>query len=237
MKHVVKIGTMLVLGLALTVGSTATVADAATKKASVISTTKIAKAAYHGRRGNIYSSKKLTKVRYRMTKYKYTTWYATQRATVKKNGKKISLTYIKAGSKKGWISSQYLTSGKAPVNKAKIMANDMSSVRKICISGSSKLQSYINGSSDYESLSRQINYYYEWGTNYGDLEFSDMKKDKDALLNIYDLFKNRLPGTSLQKKNLQAMEKTVDSAPVDDDSSVAQVRIFVTQFTELLSAM
>lgn len=88
--------------------------DASTTGVKVMSTAKISKTITHGRKGNVYSDAKLTKRYYQMKKYKHTTWYATKRATIKKDGKLSSLTYIKSGKRKGWIYSKYLIAGKAP---------------------------------------------------------------------------------------------------------------------------
>ena len=61
----------------------------------------MAKKAYHGKKGYIYSSAKLTHKKYNMKKYKHTTWYRFKKANIKKTGKKrASLTYINAGKKR-----------------------------------------------------------------------------------------------------------------------------------------
>lgn len=85
----------------LIVPSLTTTADATSKKVKVISTTHVAKKAYHGKKGYIYSSAKLTHKKYNMKKYKHTTWYRFKKANIKKTGKKrASLTYINAGKKR-----------------------------------------------------------------------------------------------------------------------------------------
>lgn len=244
MKNTMKIGTLLVLGLSLSVGGLSATAEAANKGAKVISSTRIATATYHGRRGNIYSSKKLTKVRYRLAKYKYTTWSATARAKVKKNGHKISLTYIKAGSKKGWVYSRDLTRGKAPVNRSKVVANDMSSVRSITISGSAELQNILNGYSStrlvsYSNLASNLYSFYGFNNIYANEEPKNMVKDKTVLLDIYSLFKKRLPGSTTEKTDLGKMATKVKNEQIigNGDDSAAQVSVFVDQLADLINKM
>jgi len=255
MKMLMKTGSLLLMGLALTGGSLLPTANAKTKKAKVLSTTKIAKAAYHGKHGNVYSSAKLTKVRYRMAKYKHTTWYGTKHALVKKNGKKVSLTYIKAGSKKGWIYSKYLNVGRVSVKKdkaktplrkgktgsrAKRFANDLSTIKRIAISGSSMLQDQINGVSTdpgngYSSLAENIR---GFANEYYLDDYDVAKNDKSALLSIYDLLKKRLPGTSTQKANLESMAKKVsDSEDEGTENDSTRVKTFTSLFTDLITKM
>lgn len=224
------VGAVMVLGLAPTTAN-------AKVKAKILSTTPISRTTYHARRGNIYSSAKLTKVRYHMTKYRYTTWHATKRATVKKHGKKAKLTYIKAGSKKGWIYSKYLKKGKAPVNKAKVMANDLSGAKRISLAASSSFQSRVGIAEDYFDLAGALSgrfASYPWD------DLAQKKMDKAALLKIYDLLHKRLPGTATQKADLKAMATTVRNAPVVEDSaapSTTQVKVFAQAFTNLIGKM
>ncbi|CAJ1225259.1 hypothetical protein [Lactiplantibacillus xiangfangensis] len=201
MKRFLKAGLMLVLGLALVAPSLTTTADASSKKVKVISTTKVAKKAYHGKKGYIYSSAKLTKKKYNMKKYKYTTWYRSKKAKIKKSGKKSSLTYIKAGKKKGWIYSKYLTAGKAPINKKKILKNDLTAYNRAMMSASPELQSNLQELSpnDYYAMGLLLNDYY--------YEKEDAAQDKGAILKTYKIFKGRF--SKSQNKNLAAMAKDV----------------------------
>ncbi|WP_338208121.1 hypothetical protein [Lactiplantibacillus paraxiangfangensis] len=196
MKRFLKAGLMLVLGLALVAPSLTTTADASSKKVKVISTTQVAKKAYHGKKGYIYSSAKLTKKKYNMKKYKYTTWYRSKKAKIKKSGKKSSLTYITAGKKKGWIYSKYLIAGKAPINKKKIMKNDLIAYNRAMMSASSDFQnSAVVSDGDYDSMGHGLADY---------LYFSeDAAKDKVAVLKVYKIFKGRF--SKSQNKNLAAM--------------------------------
>lgn len=202
MKRFLKAGLMLVLGLALVAPSLTTTADASSKKVKVISTTKVAKKAYHGKKGYIYSSAKLTKKKYNMKKYKYTTWYRSKKAKIKKSGKKSSLTYITAGKKKGWIYSKYLTAGKAPINKKKIMKNDLTAYNRAIMSASSELQGHaVNSNGDYETMGYGLTGYWYHEEN--------AAKDKVAVLKVYKIFKGRF--SKSQNKNLAAMAKDLSN--------------------------
>jgi len=108
----------LLLSVIMIINGRSITAKAMMNEATVVSTKKITKRTYHGKKGNIYSSAKLTNLRYKMKKHTHTTWTATKQAVVKRNGKQAVLSYIKAGSKKGWIYSKYLITGKAPTKKA-----------------------------------------------------------------------------------------------------------------------
>lgn len=235
-----KTGKMIIaigLGLVITLGLT-TIPASAAAKTRVLSTTRITRTAYHGRQGNIYSSAKLTKVRYHLNKYQHTTWYATKRATVKKHGKKASLTYITAGAKKGWIYSKYLAIGKAPVNKAKIMANDISSVKRICLTASSRMQQEMSYADSYYGIGSGIanaaSYYELW------LSVPEKQADRDALVNIYQLLKNRLPMTATQKVNMNVMAAAVENTSATDDgedTSSQQYATLANSLSDLLEDM
>jgi len=57
-----------------------------------------------------------------------------------------------------------------------------------------------------------------WGENYynGDDRVKNAKKDKDALMSVYDVFKSRFSGS--QRKNLDAMAKQLDNLePITDN--------------------
>ncbi|MGP4117733.1 hypothetical protein ACS4N0_11295 [Levilactobacillus zymae] len=236
-----------------------TTASASTKKVRVISVTKVTKAIYHGQKGNIYSSDKLTKKRYHMKSYPHTNWHATKQAIVKKHGRKVSLTYITAGKKKGWIYSKYLMAGKAPAAKgtgnAKVknnssktkntVLNDISLVRKMIMHGTPRLQYTINGDMfsrlvDYPSLATNLFSFY--GDNgYDDDNFQEAEKDRNVLLDIYDLLKNRLPGTATQKSSLDAMASDIRNSRLteqdDKYASSSKVSVFTDQFTDLIKHM
>ncbi|GEO69613.1 hypothetical protein [Levilactobacillus acidifarinae] len=238
-----------------------TTASASTKKVRVLSVTKIAKAIYHGQKGNIYSSDKLTKKRYHMKSYPHTNWHATKQAIVKKHGKKVSLTYITAGKKKGWIYSKYLMAGKAPAAKVtgntkiknnssktkNAVLNDISLVRKMIMHGTPNLQDQINGDTfsrlvDYPSLATNLfSFYGDSIGDYGSNDLQGAEKDRNVLMNIYDLLKNRLPGTATQKSSLDAMASDIRNSRLaeqnDKDALVAKVRVFTEQFTDLLKNM
>lgn len=233
-----KVALLVSLGAVLAVGGTTT-ANAASKKAKVLSTVKIAQTNYHGKKGNIYSSAKLTKVRYRMGKYKYTTWHATERATIKKDGKKASLTYVKAGAKKGWIYSKYLTKGKAPVNRAKQKAtqlkNDISNFNRIAMASPS-FDLCSGDSVDYSDIGTEISlhssYYYDNCDN------SDRINDKKALLSFYNLFKGRFSST--QNTNLAVMAtqlKNTSMADNDEGTASSALADFGAELGDLVSGL
>lgn len=223
------------LGAVLAVGG-ATTANAASKKTKVLSTVNIAQINYHGKKGNIYSSAKLTKVRYRMDKYKYTTWHATKRATIKKNGKMASLTYVKAGVKKGWIYSKYLTKGKAPVNRAKQkvtqLENDISNFNRIAMASSSfdlRSGDFVDYSDMGTEISLHSSYYYD---------NSNRIDDKTALLSFYSLFKGRFSST--QNTNLAAMAtqlKNTSMADNDEGTASSTLADFGAELGDLVSGL
>lgn len=113
MKKFVKVSLLGLVGVAMVVPTMTTPADAA-GKVKVLSTKKVAKQAYHGTKGNLYSSAKLTHRKYQLKKYQYTTWYSYKKSVIKQNGKKRTYYYVKAGKKAGWIYSKSLQAGKAP---------------------------------------------------------------------------------------------------------------------------
>ncbi|MGX6427581.1 hypothetical protein [Levilactobacillus yonginensis] len=194
-----KAGLVSVAGLVLVLPLFTSPAEASSK-VKVLSTAKVAKQAYHGKKGNIYSSAKLTKRRYRMNHYKYTTWYAYKKATIKNNGKKAKLTYIKSGKKSGWIYSKYLTAGNAPINKQKRLEDIYVAYNKILMSASQQVQT--NGSAfqaTYYTISDAI--YGGW--NDDDQSVAEVKQDKSALLKVYALFKGRF--TKSQNASFSSM--------------------------------
>jgi len=122
MKKLFKASLIAALSFVLVAPSLTTPASAKSK-VKIISTSKVAHKTYHGKKGNIYSSAKLTHRKYKMSKYRYTTWTATKKAVIKNHGKKATLAYIKSGNKAGWIYKSNLRAGKAPFNKQKRLNN------------------------------------------------------------------------------------------------------------------
>lgn len=91
--------------LALAAGQPTT-AQAKTKKAHVISSRKMKKAAYKVNKGYFYKSTKLTKKAANAAKHPKMTFYSYKSDTIRKqNGKKAVFYYLKnkSGSVKGWI--------------------------------------------------------------------------------------------------------------------------------------
>jgi len=165
--------------------------------------------------GNIYSSAKLTHRKYKMSKYRYTTWTATKKAVIKNHGKKGTLAYIKSGSKSGWIYKKYLRSGKAPFNKQKRLNDTYTAYLAALMHASSDSQAKPYSRS-YDDIAGSIQS--NWGENYynGDDRVKNAKKDKDALMNVYGVFKGRFSGA--QRKNLDAMAKQLDNLePITDN--------------------
>lgn len=98
-------GTALMGTLALAAGQPNT-AQAKTKKAHVISSRKMKKAAYKVNKGYFYKSTKLTKKAANAAKHPKMTFYSYKSDTIRKqNGKKAVFYYLKnkSGSVKGWI--------------------------------------------------------------------------------------------------------------------------------------
>ena len=211
MKKIVKASALAALSLALVVPAETTSASAKSR-VKVISTTNVAKRAYHGKKGNIYTSAKLSKRHYVMKHYKYTTWYMTKKAVIKNKGKKGTLAYIKAGNKSGWIYKKYLTAGKAPVNKAKILENDSISFNRAMLSASSQLQDEATGSYDgYKDMGSRLTYGYVYGN-----EVDEIKMDRTALLKVYKLFKGRF--NKSQNADLAAMASQIKNLQVTEDN-------------------
>lgn len=220
MKKWFKAGLMMALGLALVIPSATTSANAASKKVTIVSTKTIAQTAYHGKKGYIYSSAKLTKKSHHMTNYKYTTWYGTKKATIKKSGKKSSLTYITSGKKHGWIYSKYLTVGKAPINKAKLRQNDIVAYNRAVMFASSGVQEVAKASltSTYKSVGDNLSYAWggDWYSYSSSVEISTTKMDQASLLKVYNIFKGRF--TTSQNANLATMAADLDKQQVTTDS-------------------
>lgn len=209
MQKFVKTGLVIAMGLTMTVAGAPLTANAASKT-KVLSTRNIASKAVHGRQGNIYSGVKLSKVSHKLKNYRYTTWYATKKAVVKKHGKKAYVTYIKSGAKKGWVYSKYLTNGKAPFNKPKQMKNDLLATNRAALSsGSATIQDLVNDRDTYSGLG------YALGGNDYSLSAETMRKIQTGLLNIYDVYKGRFSKT--QNTDLAAMAKKVDALQISDD--------------------
>ncbi|WP_125581438.1 hypothetical protein [Levilactobacillus cerevisiae] len=215
MNKMMKTGLLAALSLVLVVPSLTTPASAKSK-VKVISTNNVASKVYHGSAGNIYSSAKLTHRKYKMSKYRYTTWTATKKAVIKKNGKKATLAYIKSGSKAGWIYKSNLRAGKAPFNKQKRLNDTYTAYLKAVMQASSDSQDSPSTPS-YEDLADSINS--NWERNSFKDRAGDVKaaiKDKDALMSVYGVFKNRFSGS--QRANLDAMAKKLDSLePMTDN--------------------
>jgi len=154
-----------------------------------------------------------------MKNYKYTTWYGTKKATIKKAGKKrASLTYIKAGKKKGWIYSKYLTAGKAPINKNKLRQNDIVKYNRALMSASEWTQRDCQASlnDSYGDIGSKLGYDYP-SPNYVSDSVNEVTKDKKALLNIYAIFKGRF--TATQNTNLNAMANQLENEQVTEGNS------------------
>lgn len=102
---------------ALTVGAGAGVETAHAAVYTTLSTTNLTKTAYHKKStaGAIYNKAHNRKLA-TMKGYPNTTWYVTQKATLKHGNSKGIYYYVsnKSGAVKGWIWHGYLTKGKAP---------------------------------------------------------------------------------------------------------------------------
>ncbi|MFD1456148.1 hypothetical protein ACFQ44_10770 [Levilactobacillus lanxiensis] len=214
MNKLMKTGLLAALSIVLVAPSLTTPASAKSK-VKVLSTSKVAHKTYHGSMGNIYSSAKLTHRKYKMSKYRYTTWTATKKAVIKNHGKKGTLAYIKSGSKSGWIYKKYLRSGKAPFNKQKRL-NDTYTAYLKALMPVNRTDKYTPTERSYDALASSIEN--SWGDNgyNGEDEVKVAAKDKDALINAYAVFKNRFSGS--QRKNLDAMAKQLDNLePITDN--------------------
>jgi len=229
MNKMMKTGLLAALSLVLVVPSLTTPASAKSK-VKVISTNNVASKMYHGSAGNIYSSAKLTHRKYKMSKYRYTTWTATKRAVIKKNGKKATLAYIKSGSKAGWIYKSNLRAGKAPFNKQKRLNNTYMAYLKALMPVNEHKKSMPSERS-YSGLAGSIQD--SWGYNsYSDDEVKVATKDKDALISAYGVFKNHFSGS--QRSSLDAMEKQLDSLePITDN--LDEVSSSMSTFSQALS--
>lgn len=195
----------LVLGmsLALMVAGAPTTANAASKT-KVISVTKVARQAYHGKKGNVYKTAKLSKVAYRLNKTKSTTWYVTKRAVVKKHGKKVQVKYVqnKAKTKKGWVYSSNLKAG-----KANNFNNDSTAVGRYVSTGSVTLQNAYDSSSTYNNMGLDIGYTWEYSGYGAPDKLKDIVKDQKALVKLYrSTFKNRFSKTQNKLLNATANE-------------------------------
>lgn len=225
MQKFVKAGLVAITGLTMTVAGAPVTANAA--KTKVLSTHKIAKKAVHGRNGNIYSGVKLSKVSHKLKNYKYTTFYATKKAVVKKHGKKAHVTYIKSGSKKGWVYSKYLVNGKAPFNKAKQMKKEISTANRYVMKGSSGFQDQVRGADNYHDLGNNIdNLQYDMSSELG-RSAKDAQRDRTALLGIYDTFKGHFKG--VEGDNLAKMAKQYENMTIledDDDQVISTAETF-----------
>ncbi|TGD19541.1 hypothetical protein [Levilactobacillus suantsaiihabitans] len=231
MKKFFKASIITALSFVLVAPSLTTPASAKSK-VKVISTSKVAHKTYHGKHGNIYSSAKLTHRKYKMSKYRYTTWTATKKAVIKNHGKKATLAYIKSGKKAGWIYKKYLTAGKAPFNKQKRLYSTYSAYMKALMQASADQQYYKPNRDDgYEGMADSIssNYGEAW---YGSDAQKDAMKDKNALVKIYGVFKNRFSGS--QRSDMDAMAKELDNMQVTADN-LDQVDSNMKTFAQTLS--
>ncbi|WP_367295197.1 hypothetical protein [Levilactobacillus yonginensis] len=205
MNKFMKTGLLAVLSIVLVAPSLTTPASAKSK-VKVLSSKNVASKTYHGSTGNIYSSAKLTHRKYKMSKYRYTTWTATKKAVIKNHGKKGTLAYIKSENKSGWIYKKYLRTGKAPFNKQKRLKETYTAYLNTLmpVNGGDKSTPYERS---YSEMASSI--IYTWDGNYGeDGDVNVVRKDKDALLNVYGVFKNRFSGA--QRSSLDAMAKKLD---------------------------
>ncbi|MFC6207491.1 hypothetical protein [Levilactobacillus tongjiangensis] len=229
MNKLMKTGLLAVLSVVLVVPSLTTPASAKSK-VKVLSSKNVASKTYHGSTGNIYSSAKLTHRKYKMSKYRYTTWTATKKAVIKNHGKKGTLAYIKAGKKSGWIYKKYLRSGKAPFNKQKRLKETYTAYLNALMPVNSGDKS-IPTERSYGDMATSI--MYTWAEYSGDFgNVNVVKKDKDALLDIYGVFKNRFSGA--QRSSLDAMAKKLDQQEPYTDN-VDAVSSSMKTFSQALS--
>lgn len=230
MKKLFKASLIAALSFVLVAPSLTTPASAKSK-VKVISTSKVAHKTYHGKKGNIYSSAKLTHRKYKMSKYRYTTWTATKKAVIKNHGKKATLAYIKSGKKAGWIYKKYLTAGKAPFNKQKRLNNTYTAYMKALmpVNGGDKAEPYTRSYGDMATSIEDTwadGYYGENGNA------KVVAKDRDALINVYNVFKNRFSGS--QRASLDAMANSLDKLePVTDNTD--ETASSMETFAEALS--
>lgn len=82
-------------------------------KTKTLKVTKVKRAPYYAKKGTIYTSLSLSKVRTKAKKVSHVTLYVTKHATVKQNGKKKVFYYIKSKTVKGWLWRGDLRYGKA----------------------------------------------------------------------------------------------------------------------------
>lgn len=232
MKKLFKASIITALSFVLVAPSLTTPASAKSK-VKVISTSKVAHKTYHGKHGNIYSSAKLTHRKYKMSKYRYTTWTATKKAVIKNHGKKATLAYIKSGKKAGWIYKKYLTAGKAPFNKQKRLYSTYSAYMKALMQASANQQYYKPNRDDgYGSMADSISGNFV-GNQYSDRDQrKDAIKDKNALVKIYGVFKNRFSGS--RRSDMDAMAKELDNMQVTADN-LDQVASNMGTFAQTLS--
>lgn len=198
-----KASLVLGMGLALTVAGAPTTANAASKT-KVISVTKVARQAYHGKKGNVYKTAKLSKVAYRLNKTKSTTWYVTKQAVVKKHGKKVQVKYVqnKAKTKKGWVYSSNLKAG-----KANNFNNDSTAVGRYVSTGSVNLQDVYYSTSTYSNMGSAIGSTWDYVSYGAPDKLKDVVKDQKALVNLYrSTFKNRFSKTQNTLLNATANE-------------------------------
>lgn len=204
--------------LALVVAGSTTNADAA-GKVKVLSTKTVAKRAYHGKSGNIYSSAKLTHRKYQLKKYKYTTWYAYQQSIIKQSGKKRTYVYIKSGKKAGWIYKKSLKAGKAPVNKQARLLTTYTKFNQIARKADSEIRTELAVDSvDYGIMGGSIRGAFQGLSGYGKT-VNDINRDRTALLGFYNLFKNRFKGNTRYNLDIMANDikkRTLTKNNLDD---------------------
>lgn len=217
MKKAIRIVTLIFLGVALITSSLSLMANAASRN-RVLSTTKVAKKAYHSKSGNVYSTNKLTHRKYQMKNYKYTTWYSYKKSVIKIKGKKRSYIYIKAGKKAGWIYSKSLVSGKAKPKKVSRLTADYLAFQKARKLASPTTRIFLG-----DCLFRE---YYSMGnvllSAYGDVRsLNDARADKKSVMRMYLIFRKYFStSTQLQLDKAYKLLKATNSDRANLNSRV-----------------
>ncbi|WP_318766904.1 hypothetical protein [Lactiplantibacillus carotarum] len=215
MKKVFKLGLLVMASLALVVAGSTTNADAA-GKVKVLSTKTVAKRAYHGKSGNIYSSAKLTHRKYQLKKYKYTTWYAYKQSVIKQSGKKRTYVYIKSGKKAGWIYKKSLKAGKAPVNKQARLLTTYTKFNQIARKADKNIRTDLAVNTlDYETMGESILTAYQSIDTYN-MSVNNLNRDRTALLEFNNLFKNRFNINT--QHNLAVMANDLKKRTITNDN-------------------
>lgn len=93
-------------------------AQAKTSAARVVTTTKVAAKTYHvTKKGNVYTSTKLTKVRTQARVHANVT--VTKQAKLRQNGKQVNYRYITTKKYRGWLKSNHLKAGRYQIKSDK----------------------------------------------------------------------------------------------------------------------